>query len=107
MRALIKLSWLAVQVVKEHGPQLDETTLAAMLYTSAVIRENLRLHSIVGIVPRITLKDLEVDGFFIPKVLLSATARSSWRSFHVAAYAHPLYCSESCCKLHEFVAGLS
>ena len=60
------------QVVKEHGPAIDGNAVKAMAYADAVVKEVMRLHPIVGGVFRRALRDFDLGGFHISKVLAFA-----------------------------------
>lgn len=49
-------------MVAQHGPTLTSAAYADMPYTTAVIREVLRLAQIVAYVPRIATRELPVPG---------------------------------------------
>ena len=57
-----------LQVIKEHGDSIDSTTLAAMKYAEATVKEVLRYVSVVSATGRKVLKTFEVCGYTIPKV---------------------------------------
>ena len=56
------------QVINEYGTDITDTALAAMPYTTAVLKETLRQKAIVSSVWRKTLVDIELGGYRIPKV---------------------------------------
>lgn len=58
----------AEQVIAKHGPQITEAALTDMPYLGATLKENLRLHPVIQAVPRRALANLEVDGYYVPKV---------------------------------------
>ncbi|KAK9813617.1 hypothetical protein WJX73_010813 [Symbiochloris irregularis] len=55
------------QVRKEYGEEITADAVSASPYVNAVIRETLRTHLLVPMVPRRSLVDLNVDKYFIPK----------------------------------------
>jgi len=57
----------AHQVVQQHGKEVNATSLGAMPYADATIKEALRLIAIVTAVGRKALKTFEVGGYTIPK----------------------------------------
>ena len=57
-----------MQVVSKHGNELTEAALQDMPYLAATIKEGGKVHPIVGAIPRLTLADLDIDGYLVPKV---------------------------------------
>ncbi|XP_022857347.1 premnaspirodiene oxygenase-like [Olea europaea var. sylvestris] len=54
---------------------IDDTDLQKLKYLKMVIKETLRMHTLVPLVPRASRKDSEINGYFIPanaKVLVNA-----------------------------------
>lgn len=51
-----------------YGTDITDTVLAAMPYTTAIVKETLRQKAIVSSVWRKTLVDIELGGYRIPKV---------------------------------------
>ncbi|CAA3024039.1 premnaspirodiene oxygenase-like [Olea europaea subsp. europaea] len=54
---------------------IDDTDLQRLKYLKMVMKENLRMHTLVPLVPRASRKDSEINGYFIPanaKVLVNA-----------------------------------
>lgn len=56
------------QVRKEYGDEITADAVSASPYVNAIIRETMRMHLLVPMVPRKSLVDLNVDQYFIPKV---------------------------------------
>ena len=63
------LSGDAVQVIAEHGEEIDATALAAMPYADATVKEGLRKSIIVPAVNRVALKTFQLGQYTVPKVL--------------------------------------
>ena len=59
---------VAVQVIDTYGTDITDRELAAMPYTTAIVKETLRQKAIVSSVWRKTLVDIELGGYRIPKV---------------------------------------
>ena len=57
-----------MQVVSKHGSELTAASLQDMPYLAATVKEGGRVHPIVGAIPRLTLVNLDIDGYLIPKV---------------------------------------
>ena len=55
-------------MIDAHGTDITDTELAAMPYTTAIVKETLRQKAIVSSVWRKTLVDIELGGYRIPKV---------------------------------------
>ncbi|KAF6251874.1 cytochrome P450 [Scenedesmus sp. NREL 46B-D3] len=49
-------------VQAQHGPQLTPAAVAAMPYTTAVVKETLRTAQVIGYVPRVATQPLKVPG---------------------------------------------
>jgi len=60
----------ALQVVQQHGKEVNATSLGAMPYADATIKEALRFIAIVTAVGRKAIKTFEVGGYTIPKASL-------------------------------------
>ena len=60
----------AVQVTKQHSKEFNATSLGAMPYADATIKEALRFIAIVTAVGRKALKTFKVGGYTIPKASL-------------------------------------
>lgn len=58
---------IVVQVMAEHGEELDSKAIAAMPYAEAATKEAMRLTPIAGAVSRVALKTFELGGYTIPK----------------------------------------
>lgn len=56
-----------MQVMDEHGEEIDATALAAMPYADATVKEGLRKSIIVPSVNRVALKTFEMGQYTIPK----------------------------------------
>ena len=59
-----------MQVMAEHGNEIDNAAVASMPYAEAAAKEAMRLTPIVSGVSRVALKTFEVGGYTIPKVSL-------------------------------------
>jgi len=59
-----------VQVTQQHGKEYNATSLGAMPYADATIKEALRFIAIVTAVGRKAIKSFEVGGYTIPKASL-------------------------------------
>ncbi len=100
----------ALQVVQQHGKEVNATSLGAMPYADATIKEALRFIAIVTAVGRKALKTFEVGGYTIPK---ASTGRQQAAQCNIldfktksASCSHSLACSreEGCgvflCNCH-------
>ena len=68
-----------MQVIDAYGTDITDRELAAMPYTTAIVKETLRQKGIVSHVWRKALVDIELGGYRIPKaslfsMLLTCTA---------------------------------
>ena len=57
-----------LQVVADHGEELDSKAVAAMPYAEAAAKEALRLLPIVSVIFRVALKTFQLGDYTIPKV---------------------------------------
>lgn len=55
-------------MIDTYGVDITDRELAAMPYTTAIVKETLRQKAIVSSVWRKTLVDIELGGYRIPKV---------------------------------------
>lgn len=55
-------------MIDTYGADITDRELAAMPYTTAIVKETLRQKAIVSSVWRKTLVDIELGGYRIPKV---------------------------------------
>lgn len=58
-------------MIDAYGTDITDRQLAAMPYTTAVVKETLRQKAIVSSVWRKTLVDIELGGYRIPKAMIS------------------------------------
>lgn len=79
--------YMTVQVLDTYGTDFTDRELAAMPYTTAIIKETLRQKGIVSHVWRKALVDIELGGYRIPKVSPCLSINQSF-SLHT--------CSETC-----------
>ncbi len=64
---------MTVQVIETYGTDITDRELAAMPYTTAIVKETLRQKGIVSHVWRKALVDIELGGYRIPKAGLLST----------------------------------
>ena len=57
-----------MQVIAEHGKEMNSTACGSMPYADATVKEVLRIETIVGEVYRRALQTFECGGYTIPKV---------------------------------------
>lgn len=58
-------------MIDRYGTDITDKELAAMPYTTAIVKETLRQKGIVSHVWRKALVDIQLGGYRIPKVVLS------------------------------------
>ena len=59
-------------MIDQYGIDITDRTLAAMPYTTAIVKETLRQKGIVSCVWRKGLVDIELGGYRIPNNLISS-----------------------------------
>eukprot|EP00878_Enallax_costatus_P041537 GHUV01048343.1.p1 GENE.GHUV01048343.1~~GHUV01048343.1.p1 ORF type:complete len:522 (+),score=119.33 GHUV01048343.1:83-1648(+) len=66
-QVLDKLRQEQQQLMGKHGPELTAAVVRAMPYTDAVIKETLRLHTVVHGLNRVAARDFELGGYLVPQ----------------------------------------
>ena len=64
--------------MEAHGTDITDRQLAAMPYTTAIVKETLRQKAIVSSVWRKTLVEIELGGYRIPKARLGLHLSNTW-----------------------------
>lgn len=95
-------------MIDTYGTDITDKELAAMPYTTAIVKETLRQKAIVSSVWRKTLVDIELGGYRIPKVspLIIADSCQVLHDVPVSEFPQGCLCSCMCmCTYKKVYTG--